>query len=399
MFEKALGLKLDFSYKTKFFLTLWLGRYEAGFSNEETIKEFSLKFDIPFKWVSTALDELLGREYFVSQRAFNLNNRMYTKYAITKKLQDTLDGNTANHISTLESLIFKRSEFNSLSPKRGEKRVHSHFNIADDSRLLLAVLIHISDDCGVVTKCGVAELNKLTGMSKDKIKSHVELLVEANYINRTISGLAGKYILGVKEGVFFLNLKHPSFLGESTLNHLIYLGDRTTKGLEAYQLFHPIKDKLHLVIEEPSIFNKYLDSVRFFEKRNNMLADYYQNRVNHYAMLVIINHSNRLNDKCDSEYIESNFLHELEAIESELIPDSVKRNIENYRDTMARSLSVTTLYMAIKLAKSILHELSSEEIQKVLKGRFIISKYADDNRPGGRLPMKTDIIFTIELFN
>jgi hypothetical protein len=397
MFEKAIGLKLGFNYQIKFFLILWLGEYKDGFSRAETIKDFSLKFGVPLKWVSVALNELLGRGYFVSQNEFNANNRIYTKYAISKKLEDRLVGQGCNHMAFLKLLLFKRSESNNSPLKKGRKKFHSHFNITDDSRLLLAVLIHMSDDCGVVTKCGVAELNKLTGMSKDKIRSHIEVLIKERYINRAISGLTGKYILGVKQGVYFLNLKHQAFLGDKCQGIVFDLGDGHKKTLEAYNLFKTKERLLTLLSFGVDMQQRHLDSV-FFQDASDGLAGYFQSLINHYAALILISYPKSLGEKLGLRTIKGEWSKELADIELELIPESVKRNIENLTPAMARLLAEATLYSSIELAGAVRDELVAGKKADLLRGRFIINKYANKGCLGGGMVKSSDIIFNIEFF-
>jgi DNA-binding MarR family transcriptional regulator len=397
MFKELLSLKLGFSYQVKFFLILWLRKYNDGFSDGETIKDLSFEFDVPVKWVSMSLDELYGRGYFVREKRFNSRNRMYTAYAITEKLKVHMDDINCNHTSHLEALLFKRSESTSLAANSRGKKIHSHFKLVIDSRLLLAVLISISDDCGVVTDCGIVELGQLAGMSKDKVKNHIKLLVEHKYINRTISGLTGKYIFGVRQGVYFMNLKHPAFLGDKCQGKVFDLGEGHQKGLEAYNLFKTRERLSALFSFGVDMQEKYLDSV-FFQDANNGLADYFQGRINHFAKLILINHPKPLIDKLDLKCLKGECLKELMDIESELIPESVKRNIENLTPTMARLLAEATLYSSIVLAGTIRDKLIAGEKADLLRGRFIINKYANKERLGNRVVKSSDIIFNIEFF-
>jgi len=81
------------------------------------------------------------------------------------------------------------------------------------NRLLLAVLLCKSDVCGVVRGVSISELSKLTGMSKDMLRSQLRALKVAGYIRSSVQGGIGICLFGMAKGAYFLNLRHCSFGG------------------------------------------------------------------------------------------------------------------------------------------------------------------------------------------
>lgn len=79
------------------------------------------------------------------------------------------------------------------------------------NRILLGVLLLSSDSYGFVTELGVADLQKLCGMGIDKTKSQILKLMELGYIRSRIPGDTFATAFGRVNGIYTLNLSHPSF--------------------------------------------------------------------------------------------------------------------------------------------------------------------------------------------
>lgn len=102
------------------------------------------------------------------------------------------------------------------------------------NRLLLAVLLAHADDFGIVRDLGSVDLCKLTGLEATSLKQRIRKLVDLGYIRRHVPGIASSVFSMKLKSIYFLNLNHPQFGGESNLV-LVHESDiRTGDGCNEY---------------------------------------------------------------------------------------------------------------------------------------------------------------------
>jgi len=99
----------------------------------------------------------------------------------------------------------------------GSDKENRRHKLRVSNRLLLAVLLAHADKFGVVRDLGSADLKRLTGMTAGGLESQLVKLKNAGYIRFCVSGVTAKYLLGMSKSIYYLNLKHPSFLGAARI--------------------------------------------------------------------------------------------------------------------------------------------------------------------------------------
>lgn len=113
-------------------------------------------------------------------------------------------------------------------------------DLAPPTRLLLAVLLSLADEGGVVREVGEGKLERVTGMLPDRLKGQLRALTEFGLILATVSGVSSRHAYGQAAGAIFLNLGHPLFQGYDGDAHTLILGldeSRTEPCLEAQYLY------------------------------------------------------------------------------------------------------------------------------------------------------------------
>lgn len=104
-----------------------------------------------------------------------------------------------DHIPRIEQLLLW------LDKDSGQQ--NSITDLKPANRILLAVLYSRAKSCGMVTDLGVMGLAKLSGLlTRDRVECQLNKLKTLDYLIDHVSGMTGKYLLGVTKGAFFLNV-------------------------------------------------------------------------------------------------------------------------------------------------------------------------------------------------
>lgn len=126
-------------------------------------------------------------------------------------------------------------------PEEGEARSGLD-KLRPATRLLLAVLLGLADQGGVVREVGLGRLAHLVGMKRDRLEYHLETLAALGFIRVRIKGLTGKFLFGQVAGAMVLNVAHEAFLSRLP-QVLICIEDeervlhREEDGLDVLQLY------------------------------------------------------------------------------------------------------------------------------------------------------------------
>ncbi|GLQ31720.1 helix-turn-helix domain-containing protein [Litoribrevibacter albus] len=184
----------------KFFILLFLMRFEEIKEGGLGVKAISKLLGVTDRVVSGALRYLVDEGLLEKCRAHKAPDRIFVSYA----LQDDLYRIKKTDCSVpLESFVIEIAQ-DTYTDKTHKLKLAN--------RLLLLVLFINADENGVVRNLGVADLAKLTGMSRDRLKSQLEKLMDLEYIRFFTPGVTGTHLFGVAKGAYFLNLDHDSFI-------------------------------------------------------------------------------------------------------------------------------------------------------------------------------------------
>ena len=80
-------------------------------------------------------------------------------------------------------------------------------NLPPRHRLLLAVMLHYSDECGAVRGLGISDLGSLASMKRDRCKKSLQELMEKEFIVAYSPGATGALLFGATPGMYLLNLE------------------------------------------------------------------------------------------------------------------------------------------------------------------------------------------------
>lgn len=79
------------------------------------------------------------------------------------------------------------------------------------NRLLLALLLELADEGGVVRRVRPKELGRLSGMTGVQVRYQLEKLLDLGFIRAMVAGVTGRQMFGVSPGAYFLNLSHSEY--------------------------------------------------------------------------------------------------------------------------------------------------------------------------------------------
>ncbi len=90
---------------------------------------------------------------------------------------------------------------------KDSEQQNSITDLKPSNRILLAVLYSHANSCGMVSDLGVMGLAKRSGLlTRDRVECQLNKLKTLDYLIDHVSGVTGKYVLGVTKGAFFLNV-------------------------------------------------------------------------------------------------------------------------------------------------------------------------------------------------
>ncbi|CAK1823247.1 Helix-turn-helix protein [Vibrio crassostreae] len=79
------------------------------------------------------------------------------------------------------------------------------------NKLVFLVLLYFSDDFGHVSELGRAKIAEITGMNKERVKSHVERLCSLGFINKVEPGGTIPQLMGNVSTQYYLDIWHSAF--------------------------------------------------------------------------------------------------------------------------------------------------------------------------------------------
>ena len=209
MLDKGIRIELEESSSNiKYFLIKWLQEFGSSESVEKSVIDISATLGVSKDVVTKATAYLTANGYFEKKTVLTTKRWSRCSFKCSSKLKNELDnlgeGKASHHVALIKHLMVNDIQ------KRGGKEVKRH-SLDLSPRLLLIILLRNANECGVVDTLGLADLAKLTGLSKVSVKARIEHLLKRGYIRSYISGVTGRHIYHRSPGVFYINLKHPNY--------------------------------------------------------------------------------------------------------------------------------------------------------------------------------------------
>ncbi|WP_261857396.1 helix-turn-helix domain-containing protein [Photobacterium sanguinicancri] len=230
------------------------------------------------------------------------------------------------------------------------------------NKLIFLVLLHFSDDFGHVSELGRAKIADITGMNKERVKSHVERLSSLGLIHKVEPGGTIPQLMGNVSTQYYLNIWHSAFQQQVhgyrfTQQNLIMAASLTDTVIsfitdhksEPHLLDYPLN-----AFYESSLIASVKVSidacqVRYFFTGENrkLLANHIELKVNDIASYLLSQHWNMIDGtslisgKAPDELLSDDVL--ADSIAERFLPESVmhhhKKNTDFQRNYNEDSLA------------------------------------------------------------
>ena len=197
----------------KYFLIRLLAVYNyeemaMGGVVSQTIDELEKCLGMSDKLIKQVRDSLIVKNYLTNRtvppQSKTGQGRPRAGFSLSKEMIKMLDVQQSHdiddsHIPRIEQLLLWRD--------KDSEQQNSITDLKPASRILLAVLYSHANSCGMVTDLGVMGLAKRSGLlTRDRVECQLNKLKTLDYLIDHVSGMTGKYLLGVTKGAFFLNV-------------------------------------------------------------------------------------------------------------------------------------------------------------------------------------------------
>lgn len=385
------------SYKARYLLLVWIkvfGSKQVNFNDIKTEHRFALS--LSEKSLRLTIAELVKIKAIEPKRSLNTNDDIDKGFILHEDFNPFATDNF-NEVSRpldrlISSVLFHFSKNTSKAPSNAKLK-DSHYRLTIDSRLLLAVLLSRTTECGVVDGVGIAELAKITGMGKDKVKNHIEALTTTGFIRYTVTGVTGKGALTLKPSIYYLNIKHESFDGTLVAGDVYVLKNIFKPTIEAKLLFlprFPPKSKLYSLTQKE--LNIIFNANKYFSNIGMHSVNYLQALINKFSSHLLSLHWNKLSEADDVFNLTSD--EQITYLMRKLIDTDlfyVKSNDPKEENKHAELLVEFVLLCSFKLAKSVQSQLKHHEILHYADTSYVVSKLEIDEH--------RNTLFYVELFS
>ncbi|UPR28413.1 hypothetical protein IS519_09295 [Vibrio crassostreae] len=229
------------------------------------------------------------------------------------------------------------------------------------NKLIFLVLLHFSDDFGHVSELGRAKIADITGMNKERVKSHVERLSSLGFINKVPGGTIPQ-LMGKVSTQYYLNIWHSAFQQQVhgyrfTQQNLIMTASLSEMVISSVIRQKPIHNQTEHSLNafyESSLIASVKVSIDacqvrhfFIGKNRKLLANHIELKVNDIASYLLNQHWNiidgtsLISGEAPDELLSDDGL--ADSIAERLLPESVmhhhKKNTDFQRNYNEDSLA------------------------------------------------------------
>lgn len=195
-------LALNLPTEAKYFLAVFLHEFgcegHASLKAQELSKVLELNCSTAKKNIDLLVDEgLLHREKIKHAKG----GRPSYKYTSSEQLNQHLTQiDNSEDVHHQEALIGKVLSKSFSKGKKNNKSV-----LKPSAKVLLAALLLRANKRGIVKDLEKGDLEQLSGMSKERLKSQIRLLTKTEYLNLYIHGMVNNPIFGSTKSIYILN--------------------------------------------------------------------------------------------------------------------------------------------------------------------------------------------------
>ncbi len=199
-------LELDLPAEAKYFLAIFLKKFGAKSGINLKAQELSKILGMNTRMVKKCIDMLVDKNFLTQEKA-TLKNKNGGRPSFTYKYGDKLNGylekwEKSDNVNQHEYLIEKILSKNSSKKKGSNKNI-----LKAPTKVLLAALLLHADKRGVVKDLGKADLKKLTGMSKERLKSQIRLLSKTKYLFKYLPGFNNHPLFVMVKSVYLIDIQ------------------------------------------------------------------------------------------------------------------------------------------------------------------------------------------------
>lgn len=345
----------------KFFLVAYIREFGSDTQVNLTVKELSQKLGVTSHVVTRATKFLLKRGFFSLVKQSSGTGRPRACYSCTSMLRQELKESNAIqkicHSELIDLVLFNRDKY------KNDRSLLSTSN-----KLLLLVLLMFADKTGVVRNLKRANLQKLTGMSRDRLKSQFRKLLNSEYIRFYVPEMNSPLLFGTSAEVFFLNL--PKFKPKSNSSGIVLNAEalsaravinKFSQKVKRYQQLkaNPSKERnaqgIKMLCTELEIeLNISVEEIHylmtlFVGEFTVAFTNYLVLKVNEYASYILSEHRYSLSGSA------SNYDDLISKIQTEVTPNAFLNNPSNHSNFAVEWNAVTEFiyFISLRLAKDV----------------------------------------------
>jgi hypothetical protein len=201
MHHALLSLDMEsISPEAKFFCVRFVAMSGGDQPVKLTVKELAAALGVTDRVVTSSLLELVDNGFLSLKKIVEGKGRPKSEYqclpAFTKKLKALSATLPMIHSSKIDHVLASAAK--------------DVAGMSNTNRLLLAVLLAHADAFGVVRDLGLADLCKLTGLNRVRVKGHIHKLQSISIFRFWKDGLTDPKLFGAVKTVYFLDLSHSA---------------------------------------------------------------------------------------------------------------------------------------------------------------------------------------------
>ena len=182
----------------KYFCAIFLKNFGVDRISSLSVKEFALEFGMTTHLITKTINRLKKCGYISLQTTAQRQARRYKAGSKLKRLpEQDKEECEYKHKELIDRVL-------SNAPLKGKEAGKSNLKI--QSKLLLIVLLLSANKFGGVESLSRPDLQRLTGMDSDRVKSHIKKLVLAGYITHHLPGTTNHSLFGLCKGTYILNI-------------------------------------------------------------------------------------------------------------------------------------------------------------------------------------------------
>ncbi|MFT5757557.1 MAG: DNA-binding Lrp family transcriptional regulator [Alteromonadaceae bacterium] len=374
MLDKTTRVVLDNSTPSiKYFLIKWLQEFGSSAPVNNSVIDISNALGVSKDVVTKATDYFTTNGLF--EKEIVLITKSWSRYSfkfsskLHKMITGVGDGKTSHHATIIKHLLVA-----DIQKRSGSRKLKRH-SLDLAPRLLLIILLRNANECGVVDQLGLSELGRLTGMTKESVKSRIKHLMKKGYIRSYIAGVTGSYMYHRSPGIIYLNLKNPNYVLEQKIGITTCIQSEIerTNPIESIAMYnvageilhsqkqkfygHEKKMKIKRLCRDRLFFHSipedFVELAPFFidKPMYSKVRSFMQAKVNGYASLLLSSHWQELlkGDDIDPGVVKEQIITDTFGDKFDIEGDKGEFPSKAQKESLANVLFETSMSLAKRL--------------------------------------------------